>query len=127
MLPLGKARVRREGGHVTITAISRMVGLALQAAEELANEGIEAEVIDLRSLRPLDHETIVESVTKTNRLVAVEEGWAAFGIAAEVCQRVVENAFDHLDARPPASPARTCPCPTPPTWRRWRCPASRRS
>jgi pyruvate dehydrogenase E1 component beta subunit len=77
-----------------------MVGLALQAAEMLAKDGIEAEVIDLRSLRPLDHETVVESVKKTNRLVAVEEGWAAFGVSAEVCQRVVEHAFDWLDAPP---------------------------
>ena len=100
VVPIGKARVRREGQHVTITAHSRMVGLALQAAEELAKEGIEAEVIDLRTLRPLDHETIVESVKKTNRIVTVEEGWGPYGVGAEVCQRVIEGAFDWLDAPP---------------------------
>jgi pyruvate dehydrogenase E1 component beta subunit len=100
VLPIGKARIRREGQHVTITAHSRMVGLALQAAEELAKDGIEAEVIDLRTLRPLDHETIVESVKKTNRIVSVEEGWGPYGVGAEVCQRVIEGAFDYLDAPP---------------------------
>jgi pyruvate dehydrogenase E1 component beta subunit len=100
ILPIGKAKVRREGKDVTLTAHSRMVGFALEAAEKLAAEGIDAEVIDLRTLRPLDHETIVESVKKTNRLVSVEEGWGAFGVGAEVCQRVVENAFDYLDAPP---------------------------
>jgi pyruvate dehydrogenase E1 component beta subunit len=100
VLPIGKARVRREGEHVTITAHSRMVGLALQAAEQLAGQGIDAEVIDLRTLRPLDHATIVESVKKTNRLVTVEEGWGAYGVGAEVCQRVIEQAFDWLDAPP---------------------------
>jgi pyruvate dehydrogenase E1 component beta subunit len=100
VVPIGKAKVRREGADVTITAHSRMVGYALEAAEKLAAEGIDAEVIDLRTLRPLDHETIVESVKKTNRLVSVEEGWGAFGVGAEVCQRVVEHAFDYLDAPP---------------------------
>jgi pyruvate dehydrogenase E1 component beta subunit len=100
IVPIGKAKVRREGTDVTITAHSRMVGLALTAAEKLAAEGIEAEVIDLRTLRPLDHETIVESVKKTNRLVSAEEGWAPMGVGAEVCARVVEHAFDYLDAPP---------------------------
>jgi pyruvate dehydrogenase E1 component beta subunit len=100
IVPIGKAKVRREGMDVTLTAHSRMVGFALEAAEKLSAEGIEAEVIDLRTLRPLDHETIVESVKKTNRLVSVEEGWGAFGVGAEVCQRVTENAFDYLDAPP---------------------------
>ena len=100
VLPIGKARVRRQGRHVTLTAHSRMVGLALQAAEQLAGEGIEAEVIDLRTLRPLDHETIVESVKKTHRIVSVEEGWGPYGVGAEVCQRVIEHAFDWLDAPP---------------------------
>ncbi|WP_374576379.1 pyruvate dehydrogenase complex E1 component subunit beta [Phenylobacterium sp.] len=104
VVPIGKARVRREGTDVTITAHSRMVGLALQAAEELAGAGIEAEVIDLRTLRPLDHETIVESVKKTNRLVTVEEGWGPMGVGAEVIARVLEHAFDYLDA----PPARVC-------------------
>jgi pyruvate dehydrogenase E1 component beta subunit len=100
VVPIGKAKVRRVGKDVTITSHSRMVGLALQAAEELAKEGIEAEVVDLRSLRPLDSETIVQSVMKTNRLVSVEEGWGPMGVGAEVCARVVEEAFDYLDAPP---------------------------
>ena len=100
VLPIGKAKVRREGRDVTLTAHSRMVGFALEAAEKLAGEGIEAEVVDLRTLRPLDHETIVESVKKTNRLVSIEEGWGPYGVGAEVCQRVVEHAFDYLDAPP---------------------------
>ena len=100
VLPIGKAKVRREGDGVTLTAHSRMVGLALKAAEELAKEGIEAEVIDLRTLRPLDHATIVESVKKTNRLVSCEEGWGPMGVGAEVVARVIEHAFDYLDAPP---------------------------
>jgi pyruvate dehydrogenase E1 component beta subunit len=100
VLPIGKAKVRREGADVTITAHSRMVGLALKAAEELEKQGIDAEVVDLRTLRPLDHGTIVESVKKTNRLVTVEEGWGPMGVGAEVAARVVEHAFDYLDAPP---------------------------
>ncbi len=100
VVPIGKAKVRREGTDVTLTAHSRMVGLALKAAEQLAEEGIQCEVIDLRTLRPLDHETIVDSVKKTNRLVSVEEGWGPMGVGAEVCARVVEHAFDWLDAPP---------------------------
>jgi pyruvate dehydrogenase E1 component beta subunit len=100
VVPIGKAKVRREGKDVTITAHSRMVGLALKAAEELAAEGIEAEVIDLRTLRPLDHDTILESVRKTNRLVSAEEGWGPMGVGAEIVARVVEHAFDYLDAPP---------------------------
>jgi pyruvate dehydrogenase E1 component beta subunit len=100
LVPIGKAKVRRLGTDVTITSHSRMVGFALQAAEELAKDGIEAEVIDLRTLRPLDHATVVESVKKTNRLVTVEEGWGPMGVGAEVAARVVEEAFDWLDAPP---------------------------
>ena len=100
VLPIGKAKIRREGKDVTITAHSRMVGFALAAAEKLAEEGIEAEVVDLRTLRPLDHETIVESVKKTNRLVSAEEGWGPMGVGAEVVARVIEHAFDYLDAPP---------------------------
>jgi pyruvate dehydrogenase E1 component beta subunit len=100
VLPIGKAKVRREGTDVTITAHSRMVGLALKAAEALAKDGIEVEVVDLRTLRPLDAETIIESVKKTSRLVSVEEGWGPMGVGAEVCARVVEHAFDYLDAPP---------------------------
>ncbi len=100
VLPIGKAKVRREGTDVTITAHSRMVGFALQAAEKLAGEGISCEVVDLRTLRPLDHETIVESVKKTSRLVSAEEGWGSMGVGAEVVARVIEHAFDYLDAPP---------------------------
>ncbi|MDH4384154.1 MAG: pyruvate dehydrogenase complex E1 component subunit beta [Caulobacter sp.] len=100
IVPIGKAKVRREGTGVTITAHSRMVGLALKAAEELAAEGIEAEVIDLRTIRPLDHETVLQSVRKTNRLVTVEEGWGPMGVGAEIIARVTEHAFDYLDAPP---------------------------
>jgi pyruvate dehydrogenase E1 component beta subunit len=81
-----------------------MVGLALKAAEELAAEGIEAEVVDLRTIRPMDIETVVESIKKTNRLVTVEEGWGPMGVGAGVAARVVELAFDYLDA----PPARVC-------------------
>ena len=100
VVPIGKARVRRTGTDVTLSAHSRMVGLALEAAEILAAEGVSVEVVDLRTLRPLDHETVVESVKKTNRLVTVEEGWGPCGVGAEVCQRVIEHAFDWLDAPP---------------------------
>jgi pyruvate dehydrogenase E1 component beta subunit len=97
-VPIGKARIMREGNDVTITAFSRMVGHALAAAEKLAEEGIQAEVINLRSLRPLDTETIVESVKKTNRLVSVEESWPFAGIGAEMAAIMMEQAFDYLDA-----------------------------
>ena len=100
LVPIGKAKIRRQGSSVTITSHSRMVGLALQAAEELAKDGIEAEVIDLRTLRPLDTQTIIQSVMKTNRLVTVEEGWGPMGVGAEVCAMVVQAAFDYLDAPP---------------------------
>ena len=100
LVPIGKARVRRSGTDVTVSAHSRMVGLALEAAEVLAAEGVSVEVVDLRTLRPLDHETVVDSVKKTSRLVTVEEGWGPCGIGAEVCQRVIEHAFDWLDAPP---------------------------
>ena len=100
ILPLGKAKVERAGQHVTIVAFSIMVGVAMKAAETLAELGIEAEVINLRSLRPFDTATVVESVKKTNRLVSVEEGWPFAGIGAEVAMQVVEHAFDWLDAPP---------------------------
>ena len=100
IVPIGKAKVRREGTDVTITAHARMVGFALQAAEQLADEGISVEVVDIRTLRPLDHETIVESVKKTSRLVSAEEGWGPMGVGAEVIARVIEHAFDYLDAPP---------------------------
>jgi pyruvate dehydrogenase E1 component beta subunit len=98
IVPIGKARVARQGDGVTIVAFSRSVMLALEAAEQLAADGISAEVIDLRSLRPLDIETIVASVKKTNRIVTIEEGWAAMGIGSEIAAVIMENAFDWLDA-----------------------------
>ena len=100
ILPIGRAKVERVGQHVTIVAFSIMVGVAMQAAEALAEQGIEAEVINLRSLRPFDTATIVESVKKTNRIVSVEEGWPFAGIGAEVAMQVIEHAFDWLDAPP---------------------------
>ncbi len=100
VVPIGKAKIRRAGTHVTLVAYSRMVGFCLQAAAKLAEEGIEAEVVDLRTLRPMDIGTVVESVKKTNRLVTVEEGWGPMGVGAEVCAKVTELAFDFLDAPP---------------------------
>ena len=96
--PIGRARVLREGKDVTITAFSLMCRDALAAADQLASEGIEAEVIDLRTLRPLDTETIITSVRKTNRIVSVEEGWPYAGIGAEIAATMMEQAFDWLDA-----------------------------
>ena len=100
VLPIGRAKIERAGTHVTIVAYSIMVGVALQAAEILAEDGVQAEVINLRTLRPLDIGTVVESVKKTSRLVTVEEGWPYAGIGAEVAMQVIEQAFDWLDAPP---------------------------
>ena len=98
VVPIGKAKIARAGNDVTIAAFSILVGKALEAAEVLAQEGIDAEVIDLRSLRPLDIETLVASIQKTNRLVTAEEGWAYSGIGSEISSQVMERAFDWLDA-----------------------------
>ena len=100
LVPIGKAKIRREGTDVTIVAHSRMVGYSLEAAQTLAAEGINAEVIDLRTIRPLDTDTVIASVKKTNRLVCAEEGWGQSGIGAEIAARVVADAFDYLDAPP---------------------------
>ncbi len=100
ILPIGKAKIERVGTQVTLVAFGIMVGLALKAAEMLAAEGIDAEVINLRSLRPFDTETVIASVKKTNRVVTVEEGWPFAGIGAEVAMQVIEGAFDWLDAPP---------------------------
>ncbi|KAF8018374.1 hypothetical protein BT93_H3305 [Corymbia citriodora subsp. variegata] len=97
-LPIGKAKIEREGKDVTITAFSKMVGLSLEAAEILAKEGISAEVINLRSIRPLDRSTINASVRKTNRLVTVEEGFPQHGVGAEIGMSIVEDSFGYLDA-----------------------------
>ena len=98
VIPIGKARIERPGSDITITAFSLMVGIALQAAEQLATEGINAEVINLRTLRPLDTGAIVDSVEKTNRIVTVEEGWPTCGIGAEIGAMLMAQAFDYLDA-----------------------------
>jgi pyruvate dehydrogenase E1 component beta subunit len=98
VIPIGKARIVRSGGHVTIVSWSNGMTYALKAADELAKEGIEAEVIDLRTLRPMDTETIINSVKKTGRAVTVEEGWAQSGVGAEIAARIMEHAFDYLDA-----------------------------
>ena len=98
ILPIGRARIERQGDDVTIAAFSRMVQVALEAADLLAAEGISAEVINLRTLRPLDTATLVGSVQKTNRLVSVEEGWPAAGLGAEIAALMMEHAFDDLDA-----------------------------
>jgi pyruvate dehydrogenase E1 component subunit beta len=100
IVPIGKARIARVGIHVTIVSFARGMTYALAAAEQLAGDGIEAEVIDLRSLRPLDLETIIESVQKTNRLVTVEEAWPVCSVGSEICAQVAMQAFDHLDAPP---------------------------
>ncbi len=98
VVPIGKAKIEREGSDVTITAFTIMVGKALEAAEKLAEEGISAEVINLRSIRPLDSETIIKSVQKTNRCVSCEEGFPFSGIGAEISAQIMETAFDWLDA-----------------------------
>ena len=98
VIPIGGARIERVGADVTLVAFSLMVEVTLAAAERLAEEGIDAEVINLRSLRPLDTGTIVESVKKTNRIVSVEEGWPFAGIGSEIAAQMMEHAFDHLDA-----------------------------
>ena len=111
VLPIGKAKIRRHGADVTLVAISRMVGYALEAAEKLAEIGIDAEVIDLRTIRPMDTQTIIESVKKTNRVVACEEGWGRMGVGAEIASVVMEQAFDHLDAPPARVHQKDVPLP----------------
>jgi pyruvate dehydrogenase E1 component beta subunit len=98
VIPIGRAKIEREGNDVTIVAYSIMVGKALKAAEQLAEEGISAEVINLRTIRPLDRYTIIESVKKTNRIVSVEESWPFAGIGSEIAALCMEHAFDYLDA-----------------------------
>jgi len=101
LLPIGKAKIQREGTDVTITAFSRGVGMALAAADILAKNGISAEVINLRSLRPLDRDAIINSVKKTSRLLSLEEGWPQCGVGAEIISIVNETeAFDFLDHPP---------------------------
>ncbi len=111
VLPIGKARIVREGADVTLVSHSISVGLIMDAAEALAKEGIEAELIDLRTLRPLDTATIIESVKKTNRIVTVEQGWPVCSIGAEISAVVVDEAFDYLDAPPMRIAGKDVPMP----------------
>lgn len=112
VIPIGEAKVEREGTDITIVTFSRMVGHSLEVAEELAKEGISIEVVNLRTIRPLDTKTIIESVKKTNRLITLEEGWPQSGVGAEIVSTVVESeAFDYLDA--PAERITGADCPMP--------------
>eukprot|EP01132_Coremiostelium_polycephalum_P005871 gene5871-7303_t len=111
LIPIGKAKVEREGTDVTIVSFSRMVSNCLEAAEILAKEGVSAEVINLRTIRPLDVETLVKSLKKTNRMVTVEEGWVQSGVGAEISALMSEHAFDYLDA--PVERVAGCDVPMP--------------
>lgn len=97
-IPIGKSKIQRPGKHVTLVTYSKMLEISLKAADVLAQEGIEVEIVDLRSLRPLDMEPVLESFKKTNRAVIVEEGWRSYGVGAEVAARIYEEAFDYVDA-----------------------------
>jgi pyruvate dehydrogenase E1 component beta subunit len=97
-VPIGKSKVQRPGQDVTIVTYSKMLEISTKAADELAKQGIQAEIVDLRSLRPLDMDPVIESVKKTNRVVTVEEGWRSFGVGSEITARIYEQAFDYLDA-----------------------------
>ncbi len=98
LIPIGKSKIQRPGRDVTIVTYSKGLEISLKAAEELAKEGIEAEIVDLRTLRPLDMEPVIESFKKTNRAVVVEEGWKSYGVGAEIASRIYEEAFDYVDA-----------------------------
>lgn len=97
-IPLGKSKIQRPGKDVTIVTYSKMLEISYKAADQLAKNGIEAEIVDLRSLRPLDMQPVIESFKKTNRAVIVEEGWKSYGVGSEVATRIYENAFDYVDA-----------------------------
>jgi pyruvate dehydrogenase E1 component beta subunit len=98
IIPIGKSNRVREGSDVTIVSYSKMLDISMKAADQLSKDGIEAEVIDLRTLRPLDMDPVYESLKKTNRAVVVEEGWGLYGVGAEVSSRIYENVFDYIDA-----------------------------
>jgi pyruvate dehydrogenase E1 component beta subunit len=98
LVPIGKSKVQRQGNDVTIVTYSKMLETSMKAADQLSKEGIEAEIIDLRTLRPLDMEPVLDSFKKTNRAVIVEEGWRSYGIGAEISARIYEQAFDYVDA-----------------------------
>jgi pyruvate dehydrogenase E1 component beta subunit len=97
-VPIGKSKVQREGNDVTIVTYSKMLETSTKAADQLAKEGIQAEIVDLRSLRPLDMDPVLESFRKTNRAVIVEEGWRSYGVGSEISSRIYEQAFDYVDA-----------------------------
>jgi pyruvate dehydrogenase E1 component beta subunit len=97
-VPIGKSKIQRPGRDVTIVTYSKMLEKSIKAADELAKEGIEAEIVDLRTLRPLDMEPVLESFMKTNRAVVVEEGWRSYGVGSEIAARIYEQAFDYVDA-----------------------------
>jgi len=97
-IPIGKSKVQRPGKDVTIVTYSKMLEISTKAADQLSREGIEAEIVDLRSLRPLDMEPVLESFKKTNRAVIVEEGWRSYGVGSEIASRIYEQAFDYVDA-----------------------------
>ena len=111
VLPFGKADVKREGSDVTIVTYARMLHISLRAAVTLASQGIEAEIVDLRSLRPLDMETVLKSVRKTNHVVIAEEDWKTYGVGAEISARIVESGFDYLDAPPVRVAMQEAPMP----------------
>ncbi len=98
LVPIGKSKIQRQGTDVTIVTYSKMLEISMKASDQLAKEGIEAEIVDLRSLRPLDMDPVIESFKKTNRAVIVEEGWRSFGVGSEVASRIYEQAFDYVDA-----------------------------
>lgn len=115
LIPIGKADVKRQGSHVTLVTFGKMVKIVLAAAEELAKEGIDAEVVDLRSVRPIDYDAIVESVKKTNRMVVIDEAWPLANIATEVTYMTQKRAFDYLDAPILRVTGRDVPFPFAPT------------
>jgi pyruvate dehydrogenase E1 component beta subunit len=98
LVPIGKSKIQRPGDDVTIITYSKMLEISMKAADQLAKDGVEAEIVDLRTLRPLDMEPVLESFKKTNRAVIVEEGWKSYGVGAEVTSRIYEEAFDYVDA-----------------------------
>lgn len=115
LIPIGVADIKREGSDVTIVSFGKMMKVALAAAEELAKDGINAEVIDLRTVRPIDYKTLVESVKKTNRMVVVEEAWPLASISAELAYHIQSNAFDYMDAPVKRVTCRDVPLPYAPT------------
>jgi len=98
LIPIGKSKIQRPGKDVTVVSYSKMLEISVKAADQLAQEGIDVEIVDLRTLRPLDMEPVLESFKKTNRAVIVEEGWRSYGVGAEVTARIYEEAFDFVDA-----------------------------